>query len=711
MRAMRRDSARRRARAGGDAGKGARASALPYTFALAALAAHASAAPRDCAFTTPAGDFDLAPLGAVRIVSSKTASFGWTYLFSACANVDASTAAGHCSGMSPAVQATSGACYSLGSLAQRSVAPLAANSDGRIGVTVALEGGDSCGGGVTRTISIDVVCADVTRASKASVLESTTRICVYNAAVESRAGCPLACAREPATGAVCGGKLRGACLANASGAATCVCLSGHAGPLCAAKTTEPAHSSSFALSVATLVGVVAGMAVAGMLAAIAGKCCCQTSAASAPSVGAVPFFRMPRMLSAYKMCVLVKGGLMPLNAFVAAALMLLTLMVLVAPGGSKDSPPLRLKQTTVAVADPVTGAGLLVFCVTGSYANFFLHTLASLERFAPDAFVAVMADTRVEDELKRSLTTAPTNVRVRIYRFQALFEAANTSSNGIMVDRYAVLPLILNDFADGIKQEPSASGFVAWESDSFSQTAASSKVAFAGMFDTRDLVFQGDPFQPLREAVTGLSPSIQGVLTLALESQHIPIGSCPLNRKMVSEAFGSDAARAVATFRICNGGGLIGSILSLRDFVNSVLNPAIFWSVATADSTGKFVQKPNLDQGALTFVGPAMIAAASLHSTNRGAGRLAAFTALSGPKDVISRALQFAARNKILEASAEGSWICTIGYFPAINVEPVLDSEGYLMSLWEPEERCRVVHQFDRFPHLNEHFTRIFERK
>jgi hypothetical protein len=667
---------------------------------------------RDCTFTTPAGDFDLAPLGAVRIVSSEAASFGWTYLFSACANVNASTAAGHCSGASPAVQATSGACFSLGSLKQRSVAPLSADRNGRrVGVTVALEGGDSCGGGVTRTISIDVVCADVVRACKVRVLESTTRACVYDAAVESRAGCPLACARDPATGAVCGGKLRGACVVTASGTAACVCLSGHAGPLCAAETAEPARLSSFASSVAVLIVVVAGMAVAGMLAAFAANCCCQTNAACASGVDAVPFLCMPRMLLTCKTCVLIKGGLKPLGAFAAAALMFLTLLDLVAPGGNAETPPLQLKQvkqTTVASAVPVTGAGLLVFCVTGSYANFFLYTLGSLERFAPDAFVVVMADTHVEDELKRSLTTAPTNVRVRIYRFQALMKAANTSSNGILVDRYAVLPLILNDFADGRKQEPSASGFVAWESDSFSQTTSSLNVAYAGMFDTRDLVFQGDPFQPLREAVLGLSPPIQGALTLALESKHIPIGSCSYNRKWVTESFGSDAARAVATFRICNGGCLLGSIHSLRDFVVSVLNPAILWSVATARDSQS---KPYLDQGALTFVGPAMIAAASVRSTKGGAGRLAAFTALSGPQDIVLSALKFAERNIILEASAEGSWICTIGYFPAINIQPVLDNEGYLVSLWEPEERCRIVHQFDRYPRLSEHFMRIFERK
>jgi hypothetical protein len=237
----------------------------------------------DCTFTTPAGDFNLAPLGAVRVVSREAASFGWTYLFSACANVDASLAAGHCSGMLPAVQATNGTCYSLGSLKQRSIAPLVADGNGRVGVTVALEGGDSCGGGVTRTISIDVVCADVATASKVRVLEGM-RTCAYNAVVESRAGCPLACARDPAMGAVCGGKQRGACMVTASGGAACVCLSGHAGPFCAVFVAEAPQSLTPAAIVATVACVVT---------AVAGTRCYKPSA----SGKAVQSFRLPRPLA------------------------------------------------------------------------------------------------------------------------------------------------------------------------------------------------------------------------------------------------------------------------------------------------------------------------------------------------------------------------------------------------------------------------------
>ena len=393
---------------------------------------------------------------------------------------------------------------------------------------------------------------------------------------------------------------------------------------------------------------------------------------------------------------------------VVAALALLALLATVAPGGGGNA-SLWQQPNAAGIEARVTttvGTGLLVFCAFGSFADIFLTTLASIERFAPDAFVAVIADTRVEDDLKRSLAAAPTDLRVRIYRFQQLLQVSNISGAGLLVDRFIALPLLLDDFAGSIKRHPSENGVVAWESSSFSLTALSTNIAFAGMFDTGDLVFQGDPFQPLREAVMSLAPTIQGVLALPLESKHIPIGSCPFNRKWVTDGFGSEAARAVATFSICNCGALMGSIFSLRDFVKSVMSPAIAYAVA-----GKIGDIHYLDQGSLAFVGPAMIAAASMRSTEGGAGRLAAFTALSGPKEIVARALQFAARNKILEANAEGSWICTIGYFPAIGIEPVLDSDGYLLSLWEPGKRCRIVHQIDRYPRLNEHYTRMYARK
>lgn len=252
---------------------------LPF-LSLAASAASPAPAPA-CTVSTPAGAFDLAPLGTVR----HTTSTGWTYLFSACADVDARAGvSGACGSVAPApaLQVTGGACHSLGRLVQRSVAPLA--KVGVVGVTVAFDGGDACGT-LARTISIDIACADVERASKALVVESTTRACSYTAVVESRAGCPHSCARDPKTSAVCGGKRRGACTAAvAGGTAACVCVDGYEGPLCeptadtaaavaiaaaAAAAGESAEPQAYASTESKAVAASAGFVPAAFLAALA----------------------------------------------------------------------------------------------------------------------------------------------------------------------------------------------------------------------------------------------------------------------------------------------------------------------------------------------------------------------------------------------------------------------------------------------------------
>ena len=157
--------------------------APPSASASAAAPAPASATPASCAFSTPAGTFDLAPLGAVRADPPQDGGAEWSALFGVCADLDASAAEGLCGGAAPALEsapapallAAGGACHALGRLAQRSVAPLAANSSGRrrVGVTVAFGGGDACGGdAVARSASIDVVCADVALARAVRVAES-----------------------------------------------------------------------------------------------------------------------------------------------------------------------------------------------------------------------------------------------------------------------------------------------------------------------------------------------------------------------------------------------------------------------------------------------------------------------------------------------------------------------------------------------------------
>ena len=271
------------------------------------VVAVAATAPPSCTASTPAGSFDLAPLGALRIVSREAASFGWTYLFSACADVDASVAGGHCRGMAPAVQATNGACFKLGSLSQRSVVPLAAEDRDHLGVTVAFAGGDSCGT-VSRTISIDILCSDVARAMKGRVTESTTQACVYNAVVESRAGCPLSCGRDP-MGAVCGGKNRGVCgFKTAGGEAVCICTRGHAGPHCSfivASDVRPSSRDSAENSHAIFAVGIGACAVAAALAAIK---CAQRSYGTRRSGDEVPaVVRRPLGLA---LCLLAGAGIL-----------------------------------------------------------------------------------------------------------------------------------------------------------------------------------------------------------------------------------------------------------------------------------------------------------------------------------------------------------------------------------------------------------------
>ena len=216
------------------------------SLAATAISAALSPATASCVAATAAGTFDL---GSLRFVVHKTPA-GWTYAFSACADVDARAAAsGLCTDLAPApaVQASPGACHALGRLAQRSVAPLPADggaSVGRVGVSVTYVGGDACGAFGARSISLHVACVDVAGpagVALATVEESASRPCSYAAQIGSRAGCPLECTRDPKSGAVCGGRGRGECaLPPGGGAAGCKCAIGFEGPVCSLTASQDA---------------------------------------------------------------------------------------------------------------------------------------------------------------------------------------------------------------------------------------------------------------------------------------------------------------------------------------------------------------------------------------------------------------------------------------------------------------------------------------
>ena len=202
---------------------------MRHAFFLASLSLASTTPPNSCTFSSPAGTFDLTALSLRHTVPE-----GWLYAFSACSALDGFAVEPKCAraAPAPAFQVTLGvkpACFSLGTLPSRGTALLA----GALGVSVSFSGGD---GG--RSALLEATCFDGPTAV-ASVLEE--RPLEYVLRVRSRAACPAECARDPHTGAVCGGRARGACAAasgNGAGsggaAALCVCSAGHQGSYCTA---------------------------------------------------------------------------------------------------------------------------------------------------------------------------------------------------------------------------------------------------------------------------------------------------------------------------------------------------------------------------------------------------------------------------------------------------------------------------------------------
>lgn len=174
-----------------------------------------------CTFSVSLGDgtlsFDL------RGVSGTALHEGFRYAAAACAPAPAG---GACAGSSLAHQVDSlGNCYRLSDDgAQHTVTAL---SGARVGVEVALRGGDSCGGGLARAIKLVVVCGEP-RPAEVRVAGP----CAYVMLIRGPAGCPVECARD-AAGAVCGGGARGACMKReAEGRVRCECAEGFGGPAC-----------------------------------------------------------------------------------------------------------------------------------------------------------------------------------------------------------------------------------------------------------------------------------------------------------------------------------------------------------------------------------------------------------------------------------------------------------------------------------------------
>ena len=225
------------------------------------------AASENCTFLTPVGAFDLTSLRL-----RHTTQAGWLYEASACADLEGTGVAPKCATVAPApaFQVTIGsapACLSLGALSSRVVATLPDS----LGVSVTFSGGD---GG--RRAVLEVACHDGPTVVDTAVEE---RLLEYTLKARSRAACPVECARDPATGAVCGGRDRGACVAGGvGGAAVCACAKGHHGPQCVSEEVLVNNASG-----------VGGLAVLTLLLALVAV---RAAASCASPAGARAFFSL-----------------------------------------------------------------------------------------------------------------------------------------------------------------------------------------------------------------------------------------------------------------------------------------------------------------------------------------------------------------------------------------------------------------------------------
>ena len=191
--------------------------------ALLAAVSAAEASLPPCVAATGARTFNLSELGGDKApIFSATESYrrGWVYMFSLCGDVAPNA---YCTSAPPAavLQDTPTQCHPLGTSTSRAVTTTAS------GVSVSFTGGE---GG--RKSIIEVECADVLTPYLVSWTEGPLPS-TYVALVRARAGCALECERN-AGGAVCGGAVRGTCIAEGNGTdpARCICATGHSGFAC-----------------------------------------------------------------------------------------------------------------------------------------------------------------------------------------------------------------------------------------------------------------------------------------------------------------------------------------------------------------------------------------------------------------------------------------------------------------------------------------------
>jgi hypothetical protein len=218
---------------------------------LLALLARPALPRAACALDTGSAVWDLAPLGTLSFLNEHK----WGYHWHACRPLDPRKTDAVCSlPPSTSIQVSNGHCYAMGGPAPPNSSALV----GALGLQLDFSGGTPCGDtGKRRASRVELRCSDgPTRVLSVEEPEQ----CIYHAIAESRVGCPLACARDPGSGAVCGGAGRGVCGGGGGGEPpACRCAAGHGGAQClpggsAAQDAAPPPKGAAAAAAAAAAG-------------------------------------------------------------------------------------------------------------------------------------------------------------------------------------------------------------------------------------------------------------------------------------------------------------------------------------------------------------------------------------------------------------------------------------------------------------------------
>ena len=182
--------------------------------------------------------------------------------------------------------------------------------------------------------------------------------------------------------------------------------------------------------------------------------------------------------------------------------------------------------------------------------------------------------------------------------------------------------------------------------------------------DTRDVVFQLDPFHAIVKsdslAARGMPPPLdRNPLMVAIESDTQRIGTCRYNRYMISFCYGAEELERLSHRVISCSGTTLGTLRSMSTYLDRM----------AAEIVDRNKQHCN-DQGLHNYL---------LHHD-------------------LERHLTVVPRH------VENSTLCTVGYVPAEQLR--MDEGGRLLNA--AGRVCAIVHQFDRFPVLAAHFRSLY---